>query len=75
MEWCDVAYNNAYGTKDRRTGDAQSKPVICIMPDGKEYWFKGMMQASRVLGIQPANGWKVVAGIRDHTCGYKFYKY
>lgn len=75
LEWCDCAYNSAYGTGSRRQADARSEPVICIMPDNKEYWFRSLQNASRVLGIQQSNAWKTVAGTRKHTYGYKFYKY
>jgi hypothetical protein len=75
LEWCDYAYNNAYGTRSRRMGDTSSESVICIMPNGKEYWFRSLQNASRVLGIQQSNAWKVANGLRKHTCGYKFYKF
>lgn len=73
LEWCNAAYNNGYGTTGQRTSDTQSEPIYAEI-DGKKYWFKGLTQACKYLGVQQANAWKVLNGQRPHTCGYKFWK-
>ena len=49
------------------------KPIVAIdIESGKIMKFKGQQEASRILGIQQANIWKVLNGKRSSTCGYRF---
>lgn len=50
------------------------KPITAInLKTGKTLFFeKGQNEAARILGIQQANIWKILNGIRASTCGYSF---
>lgn len=52
LEWCDHKYNNNYGTKPRRIGQKNSKPIIQCSLDGSEIreW-ESMRAAKTELGI------------------------
>ena len=52
LEWCDVSYNNAYGTAVKRAAIKRSKPVIQCTKEGafvKEW--ESVTQASEELNI------------------------
>jgi hypothetical protein len=64
-----------YPTKEaREKGLAKlRKPILAInLHTREEVMFSGQSEASRVLGIQQANIWKVLNGERKHAEGYYF---
>jgi hypothetical protein len=49
------------------------RPIVAIkIKTGEEVYFNGQNEASRFLGIQQSNIWKVLNGERRHACGYYF---
>ena len=49
------------------------KPIVAIdLKTGERTRFRGQGEAGTVLGIQPANIWKVLHGERSHAGGYTF---
>ncbi len=53
LEWCTVAYNNAYGTARIRGIDKRSKPVEQLTYDGKVIAvYRSAKIASEIVGIE-----------------------
>ena len=72
---CFLNGNAHYPTEeDREIGLSRlRKPVLATnIKTGEKIYFKGQQEASRILGIQQANIWKVLNGQRPSTCGYYF---
>ena len=72
LEWCTVAYNNAYGERQQRCDYGRGKAVIALK-DGQYYKrYDSIVQAGRDLGINPASISNVVRGNAHTTHGYGF---
>ena len=56
LEWCNVAYNNSYGSRNERAGKAiskaLSKPVFC---EELNRTFDGARIAARELGLDQSH--------------------
>ena len=75
--WHDSKENGHvhYATPEEREKGLQKlrKPIIAVnLKTGEEIKFEGQNEASRILGIQQANIWKVLNGRRVSTCGWYF---
>lgn len=52
----------------------QRTPIVAIrIETGEKLFFLSQTEASKVLGIQQANIWKVLHGQRSHAGGFNFY--
>ena len=71
LEWCTVAENTNYGTRNARISKAQSKPVGQYTRDGKliKVW-QSTMEVQRQLGFAPSNISDVALGKRRTAYGY-----
>lgn len=69
LEWCDVKYNNNYGTRLQRIGDKHKKPVVCVTT-GRH--FESIKQASQIMGIERTEIGNMCNGRKANTKGYKF---
>lgn len=48
-------------------------PVLATnLKTGEKICYQSQSDAARDLGLQQANVWKVLNGVRNHTCGYHF---
>lgn len=70
LEWCDASYSTNYGTRNERTGKANSKRVSQY-DDGKliKVW-DSTKQAGRELGINPSKISDCARGVRHSTGGF-----
>ena len=71
LEWCNVAYNNSYGSRNERAGKAiskaLSKPVFCEELNRK---FDGARIAARELGLDQSHITQCCKGKQKTTGGY-----
>lgn len=60
--------------EDREKGlEKLRRPVIATnLKTGEELRFRGQVEASKILGLQQSNVWKVLNGQRAHTQGWYF---
>lgn len=65
LEWCDRAYNLAYGTRTKRT----RKPIYCVELDRT---FEGVNAAAKELNLSQGNISNVCHGKLNTTGGYHF---
>ena len=78
LEFCTVAYNNAYGTHNERVGMThrnrkdQSKPIIAIDKDGNETYFPSIKEAERLWGVDHSGVCKVLKGKYERMYGYEW---
>lgn len=73
LEWCDVGYNNRYGTKTQRQALSKTKPVVAIK-DGKRRLYPSVEMAAKIIGCSAISIRKILAKAQYyHTCkGYTF---
>lgn len=70
LEWCTVAYNNAYGDRQERCDHNRGKAVIAIK-DGQHYKrYNSIVEAAKDVGCNPACISGVLKGIHRTTHGY-----
>lgn len=55
LEWCDRAYNNNYGTRNKRVSEKLSIPVKRISKTGDVTIFESMHEAAKVTGFSVAH--------------------
>ena len=72
LEWCTVAYNNAYGERQQRCDYNRGKAIIALK-DGQYYKrYDSIVQAAADIGTNPSQISAVLRG-RHHTHqGYEF---
>lgn len=70
LEWCDVAYNNAYGTRQERCDHARGKSVVASSGDVDIKEYPSIKDAAADLNIDPSNIRKVLIGERKSCKGY-----
>lgn len=79
LEWCDIAYNNNYGTiKQRRSiiMDAHpktSKVVICELSNGNKIEYPSARKAAKSLGVSSSTIINRCNGKYGEYNGMKFY--
>ena len=56
LEWCDVKYNNNYGTHNERVANANSIPIIQFTKSGKyiRTWKSGT-EVERIIGVSSSS--------------------
>ena len=72
LEWCTVAYNNAYNNGYAKRGEKRRKPIVAFK-NGETLNFKSITEASRTLGISHGNIVMCLQGKRKTASGYSFY--
>lgn len=56
LEWCDVKYNNNYGTHNERVANANSIPIIQFTVDGKYIMtWKSGTEVERIIGVSSSS--------------------
>ena len=73
LEWCDQAYNNAYGTRTIRAAESRKRPVLQFDKEGNFIKrFNSINEASAAVGKCHSNLVACLRG-RQKTCGgYKW---
>lgn len=73
LEWCDQAYNNAYGTRTIRAAETRKRPVLQFDKEGNFIKrFNSINEASAAVGKAHSNLVACLRG-RQKTCGgYKW---
>ncbi len=75
LEWCDNAYNHAYGTCGKRAGDKNSIPVIAkVLKTGEYEFYQSMSLAAEYLKGDNSHISDVVNGKRKTAYGRKWYR-
>lgn len=75
LEWCNVSYNNAYGTHNERckkSNQINNGKKVKAIKDDKEYIFVSVKEAGRQLGLNYSNIFSCLAGRLKTTGGYSF---
>mgnify|MGYP001313754711 CR=1 FL=1 len=74
LEWCDNAYNHAYGTCGKRAGEKNSIPVIGeVIETGEKEYYKSMTEAAEKLSGDNSHICDCVNGKRKSAYGRKWY--
>lgn len=73
LEWCDIDYNNVYGTRLHRAAKSRMVPIIQRDEDGTfiKRW-DGIVCACRALGIQKSSIQKCMRGTQKLAGGFKW---
>ena len=69
LEWCTNKYNVNYGTRNKRAGEKNSRPVICLELNKP---FKSMTEAAEALNVHHSLIYACCNGIQKTTGGYHF---
>ena len=64
LEWCTSRYNANYGTRNKRTGEQQTKPIKCIETG---IIYKSLTEASKSTGLSMGN----ISSVCNNRVGYK----
>lgn len=72
LEWCTVAYNNAYGERQQRCDYNRGKAIIALK-DGQYYKrYDSIVQAAKDLNTNPSQISGVLRGLQRTHHGYEF---
>ena len=72
LEWCTVAYNNAYGERQQRCDYGRGKAIIALK-DGQYYKrYDSIVQAADDIGTNPSGIGGVLRGLHHTHRGYEF---
>lgn len=75
LEWCTMAYNDNYGTRNERVRDKNSKPVGRYSLDGELLSvYKSAREAQDIDGFNCGGIYNCIAG-RTHTSGKYLWRY
>ena len=69
LEWCTNKYNVNYGTRNKRAGEKNSRPVFC---EELNKTFKSMTEAAEELKVHHPLIYACCNGIQKTTGGYHF---
>ena len=72
LEWCDNAYNSAYGTRTERSAMGHEKPIVATDKNGNKRIFGSIIAASVSLNIDSSSITKVAKGKRKSAGNYTF---
>lgn len=71
LEWCTVAYNNCYGTRLKRVGIANGKPVLQYTSDGILIgYFQSAAEAARQFSLRAGDINTCCRGRQKTAYGY-----
>lgn len=70
LEWCDAVYSTNYGTRNNRTGLANSKKVLQYEDGELVGIWQSTKLAGKVMGINPSKISDCCRGVRKSTGGY-----
>lgn len=71
LEWCTIAYNNNYGTRNERANRTQGKPIYLINGDTKKEFYSAG-EAGRYLHKRPCNIIQCANGKYKTAYGYQW---
>lgn len=75
LEWCDIRYNNNYGTRNKRMAATLSKPVEGTnIITGEKVQFNSTKEAQRKGNFKSSGISAVCRGEKNHHHGY-YWKY
>ena len=66
LEWCDVAYNNRYGTRLARCNIGRSKSIIASKDGVDVMQFISAKLAADALGVDPSSIYQALNGVNFH---------
>lgn len=73
LEWCDAAYNLAYGSRQERINEKNGKHIMVLSRSGDIVGeFRSMEDASRSIGLYRGAVGKILRGDRRNTTNYLF---
>ena len=75
LEWCTVAYNNEYGTRNERAKKTirnKMGKMVKAKKDEKEYFFSSIREAAKELNIYSCNISSCLSGRLKTTGGFEF---
>ena len=72
LEWCDVKYNNAYGTRNKRVSDANSQPIAQILNGEIIAVYRNSIEAERATGVDFSKIRLCCRGGRKTAGGYQW---
>ena len=76
LEWCDNAYNHAYGTCGTRAGEKNSIPVVAeVIETGEKECYRSMTEAAERLGGDNSHICDCVNGKRKSAYGRRWQRY
>ncbi len=72
LEWCTVAYNNRYGTRNERVAEKRSRPIAQIKDGEVIAIYKNSREASEQTGANRSKIRMCCRGERKHAGGYQW---
>lgn len=72
LEWCDVDYNNNYGTRNERISRKTGKPVLMIKENSVVREYPSVSAAYDLTGISSGHISECCNGIRGSAGGYQW---
>ena len=72
LEWCDVYYNNNYGTRNERISRKTGKPVLMMKKDSVIREYPSVSAAYDLTGISPGHISECCNGKRGSAGGYQW---
>ena len=69
LEWCTAKENNNYGTRNKRSSEKRSKPVLCVELN---QIFPSLTEAAKQLRLNVGNLGSVLTGRSKTAGGYHF---
>lgn len=72
LEWCDVKYNNAYGTRNQRVSEANSRPIAQILNGEIIAVYKNSIEAECATGVDFSKIRMCCRGKRKTAGGYQW---
>lgn len=70
LEWCDASYSTNYGSRNYRTGLANSKKVYQFEDGELVGWYQSTKLAGKFLGINPSHIADCCRGVKKSAGGF-----
>lgn len=64
LEWCDIAYNNRYGSRQKRCDLGRGKAVVGVR-GAERIYFDTIADAAKALGVNPSSIRNCIHGERN----------
>ena len=75
LEWCDVWYNNHYGTRQQRCDDGRSKAIAAYKDGALVKEFKSQLVAAKEIGVSARSIHRALKHQGQHRCAGFEWKY
>ena len=75
LEWCDIWYNNHYGTRQQRCDDGRSKAIAAYKDGVLVKEFKSQLAAAKELGVNVRSIHRALKHQGQHRCAGFEWKY